>query len=82
MEKIDQDGKALAGAEFKLYEADEFDANGNIISGTPIKTADGKDYVVTTSDGRDGSQTKPVKSPSQGKSGSRPGYRCAGRSRK
>ena len=47
---------ALAGAVFKLYEADEVDANGNIVSGTPLKTADGSDYTVTTSDGRDGSQ--------------------------
>ena len=47
---------ALAGAVFKLYEADEVDANGNIVSGTPVKTADGSDYTVTTSDGRDGSQ--------------------------
>ncbi|MBE6000019.1 MAG: hypothetical protein E7239_01225 [Sarcina sp.] len=47
---------ALAGAVFKLYEADEVDANGNIVSGTPVKKADGSDYTVTTSDGRDGSQ--------------------------
>ena len=47
---------ALGGAEFKLYEADEVDANGNIVSGTPVKMADGSDYTVTTSDGKDGSQ--------------------------
>ena len=47
---------ALAGAVFKLYEVDEVDADGNIVSGTPVKTADGSDYTVTTSDGRDGSQ--------------------------
>ena len=47
---------ALGGAEFKLYEADEVDADGNIVSGTPVKMADGSDYTVTTSDGKDGSQ--------------------------
>ena len=42
---------ALAGAEFKLYEVDKEDANGNIISGTPIKDKYGNDYTVTTADG-------------------------------
>ena len=42
---------ALAGAVFKLYEVDQEDANGNIISGTPIKDKDGNDYTVTTADG-------------------------------
>ena len=45
----------LAGAVFKLFEADEVDADGNIISGSPVKNDDGSDYTVTTSDGRDGS---------------------------
>ncbi len=45
----------LGGAVFKLFEADEVDADGNIISGSPVKNADGSDYTVTTSDGRDGS---------------------------
>ena len=43
---------ALAGAVFKLYEADEVDANGNIISGTPVRNVNGEEYTVTTSDGR------------------------------
>ena len=46
---------ALDGAVFKLFEADEEDGEGNIISGSPVKNADGSDYTVTTSDGRDGS---------------------------
>lgn len=48
---------ALAGSVFKLYEVDEVDAEGNIISGTPVKGPDGKtDFTVTTSDGKDGGQ--------------------------
>ena len=45
---------ALDGAVFKLFEADEEDADGNIISGSPVKNSDGSDYTVTTSDGKDG----------------------------
>ena len=44
-----ENSKMLAGAEFKLFIVDEEDEDGNIISGTPLKTKSGEDKIFTSS---------------------------------